>query len=203
MIKHIHIHPQNPQLRLITQICELLNQGGLMVYPTDSTYALGCRMDARDAQERLRLIRGHDKDHHLTLVCKDLSALSEYASVNNIAFRILKKYTPGPYTFILPGSQHLPRRLADPKRKTIGLRIPNHPVVQALLSQLDVPLLSATAQLPNDSLPLVDPEIIASVWAKQVDMLVDAGAGNFEPTTVIDLTKDEPSIIREGVGQWP
>ncbi len=197
------IHPQNPQMRLIMQICELLNQGGLMVYPTDSTYALGCRMDARDAQERLRMIRGHDKDHHLTLVCKDLSALSEYATVNNVAFRILKKYTPGPYTFILPGSAHLPRRLADPKRKTIGLRIPNHPVLQALLAQLDVPLLSTTMQLPNDNLPLADPDIIESVLAKQVDMLVDAGAGSFELTTVIDLTTDEPKLVRQGAGDWP
>jgi tRNA threonylcarbamoyl adenosine modification protein (Sua5/YciO/YrdC/YwlC family) len=203
VIKRIHIHPQNPQMRLITQICGLLNHGSLIVYPTDTAYALGCRMDARDAQDRLRLIRGLDKDHHLTLVCKDLSALSEYATVNNIAFRILKKYTPGPYTFILPGSAHLPKRLADPKRKTIGLRIPDHPVLQALLDQLDVPLLSTTMQLPNDYLPLADPDIIESVLAKQVDLLVDAGAGSFELTTVIDLTSDEPQLVRQGAGVWP
>lgn len=202
-MKRIYIHSENPQLRLIKQICDVLNQGGLMLYPTDASYALACLMDARDAQTRLRMIRGLDKDHQLTLVCKDLSALSEYASVNNSAFRILKKYTPGPYTFILPGSPTLPRRLADPKRKTIGLRIPNHPVVQTLLAQCNAPLLSSTAQLPQDDLPLTDPDIMESVLAKQLDILVDAGAGSYELTTVIDLTEDEPRLVRQGLGVWP
>jgi tRNA threonylcarbamoyl adenosine modification protein (Sua5/YciO/YrdC/YwlC family) len=200
MIKRFHIHPHNPQMRLLAQVSEFLNRGQLMVYPTDATYALGCKMDALEAQARLRMIRQLDKNHGLTLVCKDLSEVSEYAQVNNRSFRLLKKYTPGPCTFILPGSSGLPRRLADPKRKTIGLRVPDHPVIQALLELLGAPLLSATAQLPGDDLPLSDPDVMESALAKQVDILIDAGAGTLEPTTVIDLTSDEPKIIRLGAG---
>lgn len=193
MIKRFHIHAKNPQARLITQCCELLNCGNLMVYPTDATYALGCRIDALEAHVRLRKIRGLDKDHALTLVCKDLSEISEYAKINNTAFRLLKKYTPGPYTFILPSH----------KRKTIGLRIPDHLVIQALLDQLDVPLVSSTAQLPHDDLPLSDPDVMEEAFAKQVDLLIDAGAGTLLPTTIIDLTGDEPKVVRAGAGVWP
>ncbi len=201
MMRRFHIHPEHPQMRLLTQVAEILNKNGLMVYPTDATYALGCTIDSLEAQNRLRMIRRLDKDHRLTLICKDLSDVAQYAEVDNAAFRLLKKYTPGPFTFILPGSKSLPKRLSDPKRKTIGLRIPANPVLQGLLSLLDVPLLSTTAQLPDNDLPLADPDEIEMAFEKLVDVFIDAGAGGFEPTTVIDLTHDKPVVIRQGIGE--
>lgn len=200
MIKRFHIHPQNPHMRVISQVVEMMNQGALAIYPTDATYALGCRMDATAAIARLRVIRGIDEAHPLTLVCKDLSDVSQYATVNNQTFRLLKKYTPGPFTFILPASAKLPRRLASPKRKTIGLRIPGSPVTQALLAALEVPLLSSTLHLPNDAFPLSEPEEITLRLAKQVDIFLDAGAGDLEATTIIDLTQAAPQVIRLGKG---
>ena len=202
MIQRFHVHPEHPPLRQIARAVEVLNKGGLIVYPTEATYALGCKMDAQDALTRLRLIRQLDKEHRMTLICRDLSELASYAQVDNPSFRLLKKYTPGPYTFILPGSAQLPRRLSDPKRKTIGLRIPDHNVVHALLSELGAPLLSSTLQLPGDELPLSDPDEIEDRLAKQVDILLDAGACGLEPTTVVDLTGDAPRVLRQGLGAF-
>jgi tRNA threonylcarbamoyl adenosine modification protein (Sua5/YciO/YrdC/YwlC family) len=200
MMRRFSTHPQNPHARVIAKAVEMMNQGALAIYPTDATYALGCRMDALDALARLRMIRNLDKDHALTLICKDLSHLAHYASVNNYAFRLLKKYTPGPFTFILPASPALPRRLSDPKRKTIGLRIPDNKVTLALLNSLEVPLFSTTVQLPDDEFPMTDPDLMEERLNKQVDLLIDAGAGDIEPTTIIDLTKDSAQIIRLGKG---
>lgn len=201
MMKHFYIHPTDPQPRLVQQVVELLKKGGLMAYPTDATYALGCQIDALDAQARLRQIRQLDKTHGLTLICQDLSSLSHYAQVSNPAYRLLKKYTPGPYTFILPGSASLPRRLADPKRKTIGLRIPAHPLLQAILTELDAPLLSSTLQLPGADLPLCSPDDITEQLAKQIDFFIDGGTGDLTPTTIIDLTKEIPQVLRLGLGE--
>ncbi len=202
MIQRFHVHPEHPPARQIGRAVEVLNKGGLVIYPTDATYALGCKMDALDALNRLRMIRQLDKEHRMSLICRDLSELARYAQVNNPSFRLLKKYTPGPYTFILPGSAELPRRLSDPKRKTLGLRIPNHTVVHALLTELAAPLLSSTLQLPGDELPLSDPDEIADRLMKQVDVFLDAGACGLEPTTVVDLTGEEPRLLRQGIGQF-
>ncbi len=202
MMQRFHTHPQTPHMRVITKAVALMNRGALAVYPTDATYALGCRIDAIDALARIRAIRNLDKDHALTLICKDLSDLAQYAQVNNQTFRLLKKYTPGPFTFILQGSAGLPRRLASPKRKTIGLRIPDHPVTQALLDALEVPLLSTTLQLPGEDLPMADPDVIAERLAKQVDVFIDAGTGDLEATTIIDLTMPIAQMIRLGKGEF-
>lgn len=200
MAQLITIHPENPQPRLVQQAVEVLQKGGLLVYPTDSAYALGCHIGDKHALDRIRALRQLDKHHNFTLVCKDLSELATYARVNNAAFRLLKSHTPGPYTFILEATAEVPRRLMHPKRKTIGLRVPQNPIPQALLAALGEPLMTSSLILPNDTLPLTDPYDIKDLLNHAVDLIIDGGFCGFDPTTVIDLTGDQPNVIREGCG---
>lgn len=195
------IHPENPQPRLIRQAAEIVRNGGVIVYPTDSSYALGCRLGDKDAAARIRAIRGVDESHHLTLVCRDLAEISLYAKVDNQQFRLLKTHTPGSYTFILEASREVPKRLQHPKRKTIGLRIPDHPVVQALLAELNEPLLSSTLTLPGEELPLCDPDEIRDRLGSRVELILEGGACSLDMTTVIDLSSGEPVLLRQGRGE--
>jgi len=196
----VEIHPTHPQPRLIGKAVDVLHGGGVIVYPTDSYYAFGCALAAQDAATRIRSLRRMGKQQFLTLVCRDLSELSAFARVEKGSYRLIKSLTPGPYTFILQATRELPRRLADPKRKTIGLRIPDHPVTAALLDALESPLLSATAEDGSDLEPLSDPDEIADALGRRIDLFLDAGTGGFEPTTVIDLTGGEPELVRAGAG---
>ena len=191
---------QNPQPRLLAQAAELIRQGGIVAFPTDSCYALGCHLGDKTAIERIRAIRGVDDRHHFTLMCRDLSEIAHYARVDNAQYRLLKTTTPGSYTFILEGTKELPRRVLHPKRKTIGLRVPDHVVAQALLAELGEPLLSSTLLLPGDDLPLNDGEEIRERLDAVVDLVVDGGACGVEPTTVIDLTGSTPALVRAGRG---
>jgi tRNA threonylcarbamoyl adenosine modification protein (Sua5/YciO/YrdC/YwlC family) len=200
MSQFFQIHPDNPQVRLIKQACEIIRRGGLIVYPTDSGYALGCQIGDNDAMERLRRIRQLDADHNFTLVCRDLSELSTYAKFNNAVFRLLKAYTPGPYTFVLPATKEVPRKLQHPKRKTIGLRIPEHSIALALLEELNEPLMSSTLILPGDDMPMTDAEDIVDAIGKQVDLIIDGGACGAEPTTVVEFVDDLPEVTRHGMG---
>ena len=190
------IHPDNPQPRLIRQAAEIVRGGGVIVYPTDSCCALGCRIGDKAAMERIRAIRDVDERHHLTLVCRDLAELGQYARVDNAQFRLLKATTPGSYTFILQATREVPKRLLHPSRRTIGLRVPDHKVVQALLEELREPLLSSTLILPEDEQPLNDPLEIRERLEKRVDLVIDAGPCGIVPTTVVDLTGDAPVIAR-------
>ena len=194
------IHPDNPQPRLIRQIVEILRNGGVIAYPTDSSYALACMPGDKKAEERIRAIRRLDDGHYLTLVCRDLAEISHYAKVDNRQYRMLKATTPGCYTFILEATKEVPRRLQHPKRRSIGLRVPGHPVVQALLAELGEPLLSTTLLMPGDDLPLSDPYEIRDLLEHQVDLVVDGGYGDVTTTTVIDLTGDVPVLVRQGKG---
>lgn len=198
MAQVFHIHPENPQGRLLKQAAQVLHGGGVIALPTDSCYALVCHLDDKSAVEKLRRIRGIDDKHHLTLLCRDLSEIGEYARVDNRQFRMLKSVTPGPYTVILDATRSVPRRLSHPSRKTIGLRVPDHVIAQALLAELGQPLLGATLILDGDLLN--DPEEIEARLAKQLDAIIDGGACSMEPTTVVDLTGDEPLLVREGRG---
>ena len=200
MTQRFYLHPENPQVRLIKQAAQLLRDGAVIAYPTDSSYALGCRLGDADALKTLRQLRGIDDKHHLTLVCADLSELGRYARVDNPAFRLLKLATPGPYTFILEGTREVPKRLLHPKRATLGLRVPNHPVVLALLAELGEPILSATLILPGDIRPLNDPEDIAAQMPRSLGLILDAGQCPEAATTVIDLTGDTPEVVRLGSG---
>lgn len=200
MSQFFQIHPDNPQLRLINQAVQIINGGGIVALPTDSCYALVCRLDDKDAVTRLRRIRNVDDKHHLTLLCRDLSEIALYARVDNQQYRLLKTATPGPYTFILEASKEVPRRVSHPSRKTIGLRVPENRIAQALLEELAQPLLGTTLILPGDDAPLTDAEHIRERLAKQVDLIIDGGACSLEPTTVIDLTDNEPVLIRQGRG---
>jgi tRNA threonylcarbamoyl adenosine modification protein (Sua5/YciO/YrdC/YwlC family) len=194
------IHPDNPQPRLIRQAAEIVRKGGVIVYPTDSCCALGCRIGDKAAMERIRKIRQVDERHHLSLVCRDLAEIGQYASINNVQFRLLKAATPGSYTFILQATKEVPKRLLHPSRRTIGLRVPDHKVTRALLEELGEPLLSSTLILPGDELPLNDPEEIRERLEHQVDAVIDGGQCGIVPTTVVDLTGDEPVITRVGKG---
>jgi tRNA threonylcarbamoyl adenosine modification protein (Sua5/YciO/YrdC/YwlC family) len=194
------IHTSNPNLRLIRQAAAIVRNGGIIVYPTDSCYALGCQIGDKTAMTRIRSIRQVDEKHHFTLVCRDLAEISHYAKVDNRQYRLLKANTPGSYTFILQASREVPRRLQHPKRYTIGLRIPDHPVVDALLSEINEPLLSSTLILPTDELPLNDAEDIRDRLEHQVELVMDAGSCGIEMTTVIDLTGESPEVIRQGKG---
>ena len=200
MSQYFSIHPQNPQPRLIKRAVEIIRAGGIIVYPTDSCYALGCHIGDKAAMERIRVIRDIDERHHFALVCRDLSELGTYARVDNQQFRLLKAMTPGSYVFILEATRELPKRLQHPKRKTIGLRIPDHPVVSALLKELDEPLLSSTLLLPGDVMPHTDAEEIRERLEHQVDLILDGGSCGVEPTTVVDLTGPAPVVTREGKG---
>ncbi len=200
MSQFFEIHPDNPQKRLIKQAVDIINNGGVIVYPTDSSYALGCQIGDKDAVTRLRRIRQIDDKHNLTLVCRDLSEISTYAKISNTDYRLLKSLTPGPYTFILPGTNEVPRRLMHPKRRHIGLRIMDHPVVNALLEELRQPLITCTLVMPGEELPVTDAEDIRSQLEKQVDLIIDGGHCGIEPTTVIRLTDGVPDIRRHGKG---
>ena len=196
----LSIHPESPQARLIAQAVEVIERNGVIVYPTDSGYALGCRLGDREAMERILQIRQIELSHHLTLVCHDLSELGQYARVDNQQYRLLKQLTPGAYTFILPATKEVPRRTLHPKRATIGLRVPDHPVAQALLKALGEPILSCTLMLPDDDVPLSDADDIAEKIGKCVDLIIDSGHCEPESTTVLDLTEDEIVVVREGKG---
>lgn len=200
MTQRFYVHPDNPQLRLIRQAAQMLRDGAVIAYPTDSSYALGCHLGDADALRRLRQLRGVDDKHHLTLVCADLSELGKYARVDNSAFRLLKMATPGPYTFILEGTREVPKRLLHPKRATLGLRVPDHPVVQALLTELGEPILSATLIPPDEEVALNDPEAIAERMPSSLGLILDAGQSPEQATTVIDLTGDSPEVLRVGNG---
>ena len=201
MSQFFQIHPENPQLRLIRQAVEIINGGGVIAYPTDSAYALGCNIGDKNAVERIRLIRQLADRHNFTLVCKDLSELATYAQVNNSQYRLLKNHTPGPYTFILKGSREVPRRLMHPKRKTIGIRVPDCEIVRCLLSELQAPLMSTTLQLPGEDEPMNDPYEIRMCLESQLDLIIDGGYRGLETTTVVSLLEDAPRVIREGKGE--
>ncbi|HLD09515.1 MAG TPA: L-threonylcarbamoyladenylate synthase [Methylophilaceae bacterium] len=200
MAQYFVIHPESPQQRLIHQAVEILRSGGVVAYPTDSSYALGCVLGNKDAQDRIRKIRGVDENHHFTLVCRNLAELSTYAQVDNSQFRLLKANTPGRYTFILKATREAPRRLQHPKRNTLGLRVPQHAVTQAILGELDQPILSMTLLLPDNTEPLNEAWEIRDKLEHQLDLVIDAGACTAEPTTVIDLTGEKPQLIRLGAG---
>ncbi len=200
MSQLFHIHPENPQKRLINQACEIIRRGGLIVYPTDSGYALGCHIGDKGAMDKIRRIRQLDDDHNFTLVCRDLSELSLYSRVNNAVFRMIKAHTPGAYTFVLPATKEVPRRLQHPKRKTIGLRVPDNTIALALLDELNEPLMSSTMILPDEDLPMTDAEDIIDALGKQVDLVIDGGFCGAEPTTVIEFIDDSPEVIRVGLG---
>jgi len=200
MSQFFEIHPQTPQPRLIRQAVSIIDAGGVIVYPTDSTYAVGCHLGDKAAVDRIRALRGVDHDHHFTLVCRDLSELANYARVDKSDYRLLKSLTPGPYTFILRATNEVPRRLVHPKRKTIGLRVPAHPIAQALLETLGQPLMSSSLLLPGEELPLTDASEIRERLEHQVDLVIDGGAGGTEPTTVLRLDNDRVEVERRGLG---
>jgi len=194
------IHPENPQARLIKQAVEIIRKGGVVVYPTDSSYAVGCHIGDKSAVERIRRLRQLDDKHNFTLVCSDLSQLGLFAKVDTGAFRLLKAHTPGPYTFILDATREVPRMLMHPKRRTIGLRVPSHPIAMALLEQLGEPLMSVSLIMPGETEPLSDPYEMRQVLEHHVDLIIDGGFGGLEASTVINLTGDEPEVIRAGCG---
>lgn len=196
----LHIHPDNPQPRLTQEAVNSLKKGGVIIYPTNCAYVLGCHIGDKQAVERLRKIRQVEPSHFFTLMCRDLSELATYARVDNWVFRLLKQNTPGAYTFILNASKEVPKRLIHAKRKTIGLRIPSNPIAQALLEELDEPILSTTLIAPSETNPLSDPIEISDVFENQVDIFINSGYGGLEPTSVINLSGDSPEIIREGQG---
>ncbi|MEM7206769.1 MAG: L-threonylcarbamoyladenylate synthase [Pseudomonadota bacterium] len=200
MSQYFEIHPDNPQLRLIRQAVSIINDGGVVVYPTDSCYALGCHIGDKSAMERIRMIRRVDAQHNFTLMCRDLSDIATYAKVDNATYRLLKAHTPGPYTFILQATNEVPRRLQNPKRKTIGIRIPDNNVAQALLDELGQPLMSSTLILPNEDDPMVEPYEMRETLEHQVDLVIDGGNCGFEPTTVVVIDKTGSSIARHGKG---
>ncbi len=199
MSQFFQIHPDNPQKRLIDQAVQMVREGAVIVYPTDSGYALGCHIEDKHALDRIRTIRRLDDRHNFTLVCRDLSEISTYAKVDNTVFRLLKAVTPGPYTFILNATREVPRRIQS-KRKTIGLRVPDSAIVRDLLDGLGEPLMSTTLILPGESNPECDPYDIRQSLEHAVDLVIDGGYGSFEPTTVVDLTEDVPKVVRRGLG---
>lgn len=200
MAQFFQIHPENPQVRLVRRAVEILRDGGVIVYPTDSSYAFGCQIGAKEAIERMRRIRRLDDRHHLTLVCRDLSEITAYAKVDNQAFRLLKALTPGPYTFIHEATKQVPRRLQHPRRKAIGIRVPDNVICRDLLSELDQPILSTTLILPGDDRPLTDPQEMRERLDKLVDLVIDGGFGALEPSTVVDMIADPPQVLRVGKG---
>ena len=200
MSQFFQIHPDNPQQRYIDKAVEIINDGGVIVYPTDSGYALGCHIGDKTAMERIRAIRQVDDKHNFTLVCRDLSELALYAKVDNTAYRLIKNHTPGAYTFILKATKEVPQRLRNPKRKTIGLRVPDNHIAMALLETLGEPLMSSTLILPGEDMPLTDPYDIRDTLEHSLDLVIDGGYCGFEPTTVVDLTSDLAVVTRQGLG---
>ncbi|WP_292037670.1 L-threonylcarbamoyladenylate synthase [Massilia sp. UBA6681] len=200
MAQHFQIHPENPQPRLIKQAAQIISSGGIVAAPTDSAYALVCRLDDKAAVEKLRRIRGVDDKHHLTLLVRDLSAIAHFARVDNTQYRLLKATMPGPYTVILEATREVPRRLSHPSRKTIGVRVPENQIMLALIEELGEPLIGTTLQLPGDDHMLSDPDEVLERLGKQIELVIDGGAGTLEATTVIDLTGPAPELVREGRG---
>ena len=200
MSQFFAIHPETPQARLIQQAVSIIQGGGVIVYPTDSAYALGCQLGDKKAMERIRRIRSLQENHNFTLVCRDLSELGTYSHVDNTTYRLLRHATPGPYTFVLEATREVPRRLIQPKRKTIGLRVPDHPIPQALLHALNEPLMSATLIMPGDDYPMTDPYDIRDALEHEVDLVIDGGFCGLEATSVVDLTGPTPVVLRAGVG---
>ncbi len=200
MAQHFQIHPENPQQRLLKQAAQIIGSGGIVAAPTDSAYALVCRLDDKGAVEKLRRIRGVDEKHHLTLLVRDLSEIAHFARVDNAQYRLLKAAMPGPYTVILEATREVPRRLSHPSRKTIGVRVPENPILLGLLEELGEPLIGTTLQLPGDDHMLSDPDEVIERLGKQIELVIDGGAGTLEPTTVIDLTGPTPELVREGRG---
>ena len=200
MAKYFDVHPDNPQTRAIGQVVDLVRQGGLIAYPTDSCFALGCSLGNKDGLDRIREIRRLDSGHHFTLVCRDFAQLGQFVMLSNAVFRAVKAATPGSYTFVLPATREVPRRLLHPRKKTVGVRIPDHPVAQAMLAALGEPLLSTTLLLPGDVEPMTLGWEIKDRLDHAVDAVIDSGECGTEPTTVIDFSQDEPEILRRGAG---
>jgi len=202
MARLLEIHPDDPQPRLIAQVAEVLRAGGLVAYPTDSSYAIGWHMGDQRAVKEVQRIRRTDKKHNFTVVCRDLAEVATYARVENWVYRLLKSHTPGPYTFILQATREVPRRVLNPRKKTIGLRVPDNSVSQAILAELAEPMMSSTLILPGQDMPMTDPSEILHRLGKDVDLIVDSGVCGIEPTTVVDLTGDFPVLLRKGQGDW-
>jgi len=200
MTQYFEVHPQNPQARLIRQAAQIIQSGGIVAAPTDSAYALVCRLDDKAAVEKLRRIRGVDEKHHLTLLVRDLSEIATYARVDNRQYRQLKAVTPGPYTVILEATKEVPRRLSHPSRKTIGIRVPENAILLALLDELGEPLIGTTLQLPGDDQMLSDPDEVRARLDRQIELVIDGGAGTLEPTTIVDLTGPDAELVRAGRG---
>jgi tRNA threonylcarbamoyl adenosine modification protein (Sua5/YciO/YrdC/YwlC family) len=199
--EYLEIHPQNPQVRLIRKAVDIVRQGGVIAYPTDSCYALGCHVGDKDALERIRRIREADKHHNFTLVCRNLAEIGRYALVDNAQFRLLKAHTPGPFTFLLPATRETPKRLQHPKRRTIGIRIPDHPVPHLIMAELDEPIMTSTLLLPGDTEPLTDGEQIRERLDHVLDAVIDGGHCDTEPTTVLDMSVSPPVVLRQGKGR--
>jgi len=202
MAQFFQIHAENPQHRLIVQAADIIRKGGVVVYPTDSAYALGCHIGDKDALDRIRAMRKLDKNHNFTLMCRDLSELATYARVDNAVYRLIKNHTPGAYTFILEATAEVPRRLLHPKRKTIGLRVPDSPIALALLAELGEPIMTSSLLMPGEEYPMTDPYDIRDSLEHQVDLIIDGGYCGLDPTTVIDFTGDAPELIRQGKGDF-
>lgn len=200
MSQFFEIHPHNPQQRLIRRAVEIINKGGVVAFPTDSSYALGCHLGDKRALDRIRAIRRLDDKHNFTLICSDLTELSNFAKVGNDSFRLIKSLTPGPFTFVLKATKEVPKRLMHPKRKSVGLRIPEHPIAQALLQELGEPLFSTTLILPGDEASMSDPYEIRDRIEHEVDLVIDAGDIAYEPTTIISMVDGDAEIVRQGVG---
>ncbi|MFI8481189.1 L-threonylcarbamoyladenylate synthase [Pseudomonas sp. NPDC078700] len=200
MSQFFQVHPENPQSRLIKQAAEIIRGGGVAVYPTDSSYAIGCRLGDKNALERIRRLRQLDDKHNFTLVCRDLSQLSTFAKVDTSAFRLLKTHTPGPYTFILNATREVPRIMLHAKRRTIGLRVPSHPIAQSLLEELGEPIMSVSLIMPDETLPMSDPYEMRSLLEHHVDLIIDGGFGGLAASTVVNLADDEPKVVRVGCG---
>ena len=201
MAQYLVVHPTHPQARLVNRAADIVRDGGVIVYPTDSAYAIGCRLGDKDAVDRIRAMRRLRRDHLLTLVCRDLSELASYARVDNASYRIVRRHLPGPFTFVLPATREVPRRLVHSRRKTLGLRVPNHAVAQALLESLGEPMMSTTLTLPGEDFPVTSVDEQRDAFAHGVDVIVDSGNGGVQPTTVVDLTGGELRLIRQGVGE--
>lgn len=201
MAQFFQIHQEHPQPRLVRQAVEIITRGGLVVYPTDSSYALGCQIGNKEAMDRIRMLRRVDAKHHFTLVCRDLSEITTYAKIGNAQFRLLKTLTPGPYTFICQATRQVPKRLMHAKRKTIGIRVPDNRVALAMLEELKEPIMSSTLILPGEELPMSDPYDIRDSIAHAVDLIIDGGYCGLEPTTVIDLETEPPQVLRQGRGE--
>lgn len=200
MSQFFQIHPDNPQVRLVRQAADIIREGGVIVYPTDSAYAIGCQLGNKAALDRIRRIRRLDDRHNFTLVCRDLSEIATYARVDNTVYRLLRHHTPGPYTFILRATSEVPRRLLHAKRRTVGLRVPDNVIVQALLADLNEPIMSVTLIMPGDELPLIDPYEIRELLEHEVDLVIDGGYCGMEATTVVDLADEVPMVLRAGKG---